>query len=375
MKILALSDVPPYVIGGAEMQTWRLASCWVSMGHSVAIAGHRIPDNRKNGVRLIRLPVLYSRGRLFRGATYFLSLAIHLVKNRNKYDLLYCRFLGEAAIVIAMLKKARLINLPLMAVPAAAGGDDKADAAFLRSLPFSQAIVSMLNRQCDCINFIAPGIQESLAAIGIQSCRTTNIPNGVPISALRASGPVSRVQKILFVGRLVYQKGLDTLLAVLASMMNDGFDFELKIVGDGPERPRLAFLVEEMGLTNHVHLLGKQTQSIIQKELTDAHLFVLPSRYEGLSNAGLEALSYGLPCLVTKCNGLDKYMSHDNGWVCDPESLDGLRWSLSEALRLTPERWREMSDSCRLLVANVFAIDKIALKNIQLFEELLEAVL
>jgi len=372
MRILAFSDVPPYVIGGAEMQTWRLATSWVSMGHSVVIAGHRIPEKSEAGVRLIRLPVFYRGGKLLRGATYFFSLSCYLIKNRNNYDLLYCRFLGEAAVSIALLKSMKLIKLPLVAVPAAAGDEDKADVAFLRSLPASRAIVGTLNRQCDCINFIAPGIRESLAAIGVQPCRTASIPNGVPIPVLRASGPVSRVKKILFVGRLVYQKGLDTLLTVLARLMNTGSDFELKLIGDGPERSRLEHLAEKMGLKQRVHFLGKQPQSIVQKELIDAHLFVLPSRYEGLSNAVLEALSFGLPCLVTRCNGIDRYLSNDNGWVCDQGSADQIHLALSEALSLTIERWKAMSDSNRLLMASTFAIDMVAQQNMQLFEEVIE---
>src|SRR5919109_2444578 len=105
VRILVLSDVPPHVVGGAEIQTWRLACAWASMGHRVEIAGHRIPTMKQEGIRLIHLPVFYPGGRALRGLSYFLSLARFLLAFRKNYDLIYCRFLGEAAISVAMLKQ------------------------------------------------------------------------------------------------------------------------------------------------------------------------------------------------------------------------------------------------------------------------------
>ncbi|MFZ4698992.1 MAG: glycosyltransferase family 4 protein [Candidatus Methylumidiphilus sp.] len=371
MRILVFSDVPPHVVGGAEMQIWRLARAWATMGHQVEIAGHRIPAMKQEGIRLVHLSVLYPWGRALRGMSYFLSLAGFLLWHRKHYDLIYCRFLGEAAISVAMLKNLGLVKQPLVAVPAAGGREDKADVALIQSLPGTEKIIVILSRQCDCVNFIAPCIEESLSQVGLRPKMTAHIPNGVPVSEDRTVGAVSGIKRLLFVGRLVYQKGLDILLPILARLSESGSQFELRLVGDGPDRQYLENLTRKLGLQDCVSFLGEQPQSIVREELMKAYLFVLPSRYEGMSNAALEALSCGLPCVLTRCGGIDAYLSPDVSWVCGLEDPDDLYRALMEALNVRQEKWKEMSDSCRYLVMNNFSLESVARRNIELFETLI----
>lgn len=370
LRILIFSDVPPHVVGGAEMQSWRLACAWAGMGHRVAIAGHRIPAMKQEGIPLVHMLVFYRGGRVLRGLSYFLSLAKFMLSHRKNYDLICCRFLGEATVSVAMLKYLRLIKLPLVAVPAAGGGEDQADVALLQSLPGTRKIIEILNRQCDCINFIAPGIEKSLLAMGLRAKMSARIPNGVLIPKDRAVGPVSRVERLLFVGRLVYQKALDVLFPVLARLTEAGFRFELRLIGDGSDRRNLETLGRRLNLQQRVSFLGRQSQEVVGEELKKAHLFVLPSRYEGMSNAALEAMSYGLPCVLTRCGGIDAYLSSDTSWICKPGDQDSLYQELTSALRITPEEWQKRSLASRVLVEENFSMNSVARRNIELFKNL-----
>lgn len=371
LKILVLGDVPPHVIGGAEMQTWRLALAWQSMGHRVEIAGHRIPNRIQDGIALISLPVFYQGGRALRAISYFLSLSGFLLRNQNRYDLIYCRFLGEAALSVAFLKQTGLIDLPLVAAPAAGGGEDKADLALLKSLPVTSALVQMLNRRCNCIVYIAPGIEAALSAIGIRPPKVAYIPNGVPIPSRTATGPTDKVSRLLFVGRLVYQKGIDLLLPALQRLQQRGLDFHLTLIGEGEMRRELQSQAKSLRLDERVTFLGNQPQSIVAEELAKAHLFVLPSRYEGLSNAALEAMAYGLPCLLSRCGGLDTLLTKETGWVFDPTDPNETELALVRALNLTPTRWRSMSRACRALALEHFSMESVAKRNVELFESLI----
>lgn len=370
MRILIFSDVPPHVVGGAEMQAWRLARAWVRMGHDVAIAGHRVPTIEQENIQLIHLPVFYPGGRGLRGLTYFFSLSKFLLTHRKDYDLIYCRFIGEAAISISMLKKLRLVDLPLVAVPAAGGSEDKADLALLRSLPCKQKVIELLNQQCECINFISPGVEHTLLAAGLRPQSIAHIPNGVPVPDGIATGPDTCIEKLLFVGRLTHQKGLDNLFLALGLIIKNGGQCKLRLVGDGPDRSELESLAAELGLQDCITFLGEQLEAVVRDEMINAHLFVLPSRYEGMSNAALEALSYGLPCVLTACGGIDTYISPEAGWVCKADDVSSLGRTLIEAFKVTPDKWSRMSLGSRSLVQKNFSLESVAKKNIELFEAL-----
>jgi glycosyltransferase involved in cell wall biosynthesis len=370
MRILVFGDVPPFVVGGAEMQTWRLARQWRARGHEVHIAGHRIVEGTRDGIALFHLPVIRRAGRAIRGLSFFVALALFWVRRRLHYDLIYCRFLGEATLSVAFLKQLGVLNVPLVAVPAAGGEEDNADAALLRALPATQTLVTLLNRQCDCINFIAPGVARAVQKIGLQPKRSAYIPNGVPMSQCIAQGPRESAHRLVFVGRLVYQKGLDLLFPCLTRLKKEGLHFQLTVVGDGELRPGLEKLAQALGIEGQVRFMGEQPQDVVAEELARADFFVLPSRYEGLSNAALEALACGLPCLLSRCGGLDTFLTKETGWVFDAHDPEEMGSVLGEALRIAPARWRAMSGACRELVRTQFSLEAIADRNITIFEEL-----
>jgi glycosyltransferase involved in cell wall biosynthesis len=80
------------------------------------------------------------------------------------------------------------------------------------------------------------------------------------------------------------------------------------IVGDGPCRPDLERLVNELGLTGHVHLLGMRQDVPVLLRAFDT--FVLPSLAEGISNTVLEAMATGLPVVATRVGGNPELVEH-----------------------------------------------------------------
>jgi len=371
MRILVCSDIPPYVIGGAEMQAWRLATTWQRNGHIIEIVGHRIPSTILEDIRLHHLKVIYRFGRGLRALSYFISLTRFLLKHNKRYDIIYSRFIGEATLSISLLKHIGAIKLPLVAVPAAASNIDKSDVALLKSLPFLNQLIVIVNNNCNCINYIAPGIDSSLTSIGIKPRLSVHIPNGVPLPSTIPFGIKHLPRKLLFVGRLEFQKGLDTLLLALERLSKNGYQFEMRIIGHGNQLDNLKQFVIGHELEAHVTFLGEQSQKFIKDELSNADFFILPSRYEGISNAALEALAFGLPIILTKCGGLDTYISPATGWVCEPENPDSLYNAIYAAINISQHQWNTLSENCMRLAVEHFSMESIASKNIQVFETLL----
>jgi rhamnosyl/mannosyltransferase len=103
--------------------------------------------------------------------------------------------------------------------------------------------------------------------------------------------------RLLFVGRLVYYKGVDILLKALSLTSQAN----LSIVGDGADRSRLEALSVQLGVDGRTEFLGSLRDDDLVKELRDADVFVLPSvsRAEAFGLAMVEAMANGLPAIST----------------------------------------------------------------------------
>jgi hypothetical protein len=121
MRILVFANFPPYVMGGAENQVARLVEAWLDQGHSAEVAGFGIPNRMvavgRHAVRLHHLHVFRAAGRLGRGGSYFLSVLYFLTQHSKRFDIIYTRGLGEAAISVCIAKMMGFCGLPLIACP------------------------------------------------------------------------------------------------------------------------------------------------------------------------------------------------------------------------------------------------------------------
>lgn len=370
MRILVISDLPPYVTGGAEAQAARLVTRWAADGHHVEVIGRRLEPGRMvlggHAVRLHRIRHVRHAGRALRGLTYAASLAWLLLGRARACDMIYTRFLGEGAATAAALKAAGLVRAPLVSTPANTGG--QGDITFLRSVPFARLLIRLLDRQCDAINLIAPAMEAEIRSAGFSTVRSSHIPNGVPVHPLPprdVAGPL----RLVSVGRLAHQKGYDILLQALAQV-GTTTPFRVSIAGDGPERPALEAMTRSLGLADRVTWLGECGPEAVRDLLDHASAFILPSRYEGMSNAALEAMERALPVVLTACGGIDRHIGPDCGWVVPCGDPDALSVALEALLTLDPEARRAMGAAARARIESHFDITVVARRYLDLFEEL-----
>lgn len=371
MRILVISDLPEFVTGGAEMQAARLIECWVSLGHEVVCLGRRMGASNtilgKHQIRTSRITTLQYFGRPGRAISYFLSLCRELMRHRHWADVIYCRFLGDAAITVALCKSVKLLNIPLVPTPACSG--EHGDISFLRSLPYSSWLIDVLDRKCNAINLIAPQMEHDLRHAGFSKTRLSRIPNGIPITAIRPRHNEGSLRAVC-VGRLTAQKGYDILIDALALRPDLEGKLIIDVIGDGPEHNALIQRAARLpvGMLNFV---GELAPSFIHSALQAADLFILPSRYEGLSNAALEAMERGLPILLTRCGGIDSYIDERMGWVTAPGDSIGLAAALGEACDCSRVHLNAMGKMCRSIVEQEFEMGGVATRYITLFNELI----
>jgi glycosyltransferase involved in cell wall biosynthesis len=154
-----------------------------------------------------------------------------------------------------------------------------------------------------------------------------------PDPARRAAASEGR-RVIVCTTRLAYEKGVDVLLHAWGRMKRSlvewpaDLDPKLRIVGDGPLRKQLEKIAAELGIADSVEFLGWRMDTI--DLLQHSWGFVLPSRWEGMPNALLEAMACGLPCVATRVSGSEDIIDDGvDGLLVEPEQPT----ELAEALR------------------------------------------
>jgi glycosyltransferase involved in cell wall biosynthesis len=156
--------------------------------------------------------------------------------------------------------------------------------------------------------------QETFPGVSI-----TVIPNGVRPVEVEVLGKKKNRKpgcplRILCVSRLIPRKRVDWLIRALALLTCEGGErVTVDIAGDGPERQNLEKLASDLDVEDRIAFLGEVSPDDMIALYARADAFVLPSQNEGLSNALLEAMSFGLPCCSSAPSGfvdLDAAVSH-----------------------------------------------------------------
>ncbi len=177
------------------------------------------------------------------------------------------------------------------------------------------------------------GALESLRAF-VPADRLAHLPNPV-VSAGNNDSGVPRRSVLLNVGRLQRQKGQDILIRAFAMIAAEFPEWRLAIAGRGKSEQSLRSLAKSCGIVERIDWLGESTE--IWRHYAAASIFVLPSRHEGMPNALLEAMSAGLPAIVTRASPgpLELIEDEVNGLVVpvdDPAALaNAMRTLISDA--------------------------------------------
>lgn len=149
---------------------------------------------------------------------------------------------------------------------------------------------------------------------------------------------------ILFVGQLVPRKGVDVLIEAFART-NARTTRRLTIVGDGEERNRLQSVVRDLHLQDNVEFVGTVEQQGITTLMNQASVLVLPSRHDGWGYVVNEALSVGLPVIVSdRCGVAEVIQVNGGGYIVESGNSDQLAQALDQLLA-TENVWRRHSQS------------------------------
>jgi glycosyltransferase involved in cell wall biosynthesis len=343
--IFALMYSP--LVGGAEKRAEKYAKQLTALGHEVTVVTLCHNKNWKkteilDGIPVIRLGGIYkSDGTLRIGRLGHIPpdiLVFSLIwKLRDKFDLFYCSELSPQAVMIALIGQIThkpvvigIASTPPIPDSAKLMADTLPDSEYLK-VPVDDTIaghILAITKTAVGGKIMLKYIQNSqvylqtlshrstpyLKAHGFNPRRMVYIPGSVdtekfcPDPQLRPD-PAQPERDIVCVARMEYPKGIDVLLHAWSRMMKEPAEWRanlkprLLIAGTGTLEEKFQRIAAELDLQESVKFLGLHRNPM--QLLQQAWGFVLPSRWEGMPNALLEAMACGLPCVATRVSGCE----------------------------------------------------------------------
>jgi glycosyltransferase involved in cell wall biosynthesis len=235
----------------------------------------------------------------------------------------------------------------------------------------------MTHPLADRIMCVSPAVADFVVKeVGIPKDKTVVIPNGVE---RRDSGslPTQREARawlglptnrplIGTVTRLAPVKGLDVLLEAMLSLP----DVHAVFVGKGPEKGRLEAMAKELGIGERSQFVGRKEDVSTWLAALDA--FVLPSHWEGMSNALLEAMAAGLPVVATAVGGTpDVVLDGVTGLLVSPGDPASLARAIGRMIR-DPNLRQKMGRAGRARIEQHFSIEETVRRTEEMYTVLLE---
>jgi glycosyltransferase involved in cell wall biosynthesis len=197
---------------------------------------------------------------------------------------------------------------------------------------------------------------------------------GLPVGQFtRATPPRTpgSYDRILYIGRLVPEKGQTVLLEAVAELARRGLEVEVTLAGGGDLRPELEAFAGRLGISSQVEFPGAVGQDRLRELYEAATVFCLPSFGEGVPVVLMEAMAMEVPVLSTRIAGIPELIEHGrDGLLVPPGRADELAAAL-ESLLTNRERHSELAQAGRQKVLREFDAERSAEQLHDLFEEML----
>lgn len=376
MHILLINSEFPPIGGGAGNASANVARNMIRMGNRVTILTARfgkLPQREIiDGVDVIRIPTLrrkIDRSGALEQAMFMLAGLLWCLTNIRKINPdIILAFFGAPSGVIALGVKI-LFGIPY--IVSLRGGDVPGfrpyDFAFYHRL--IGPLLHIVWRQAVAVVANSAGLRN-LGRVFDAAVPINIIPNGVDINQFMCEQRPWQPARLLIVGRVVYQKGIDLLLQALAGISE--MEWALSIAGDGPLREELQRMATELGISEQVEFLGWQSKGELVKRYCESNLYVYPSRHEGMPNVVLEAMSSGLPVVASKIAGNEELvLPGETGLLIPEENITELQAAIKTMIE-DAELRKKMGAAARKRVEEQYTWESTAQQYIEIMDSALK---
>lgn len=327
MKILMLTwEYPPRVVGGISKVVYDLSHKMVKEGNEVTVVTYKDGDNVKyyendKGVEVYRVDNYMIRPNNF--IDWIMQLNFNMITKANeiinkngKFDVIHAH---DWLVAYSAKSIKESYNIPLIStIHATESGRNSGihdetqryinDSEWMLTYESSEVIVNS--------NYMKNEVQR---LFGLPYDKINVIPNGVNLQLFsnvnidydfRRQYAMDNEKIILYVGRLVYEKGIQNLIAAMPKVLDRYHDSKLIICGRGGMIDELREQVKYLGIENKVYFAGYCDSKKMQKMYKCADVAVFPSTYEPFGIVAIESMLSGTPTIVSDVGGLNEIIEH-----------------------------------------------------------------
>lgn len=210
---------------------------------------------------------------------------------------------------------------------------------------------------------------------GLLNDNIENAENKIVILPNAVNMPVKKTERvfqhdplnILFVGRFAANKGIHILIECIKSLNKEGYEqyFKFNLVGKGP------FFEEYISSfqASNLNYLGFADDDKLIQLYQENDLFVLPTLYEGMPTVILEAMSYGMPIIVTDTGATTELVDHTNGFIIEKNNPSALKNAIKRFYQFELEKRKALSERSVIRVEESFTWNVVAQKHFELFKD------
>jgi len=207
--------------------------------------------------------------------------------------------------------------------------------------------------------FISPSkkLKEYLEIFGFQNVQ--NLPYFLNVKNCCFNPKLKKDGNILYIGRLVKEKGISDLIKALPKVTSKISQANLIIVGDGPQRKHLISLTKKLEMTNKVDFVGKIPHTKIKEYYQETSVVVVPSLcLDNSPNVIYEAFSSGRPVIASSRGGMADFVKDGKtGFLFESGNINELAEKIVKILE-SKELYNELSTKCRQFGINNFTPEK-----------------
>ena len=326
MKILMLTwEYPPRIVGGIARVVHDLSKRLIKDGHEVTVVTYKDGDvpyyENDKGVEVYRVDNYMIHPNNFIDWIMqlnfnMISKASEVINKNGKFDVIHAH---DWLVANAAKALKNSYNIPLVStIHATESGRNSGihdetqryinDTEWLLTYESSEVIVNS--------NYMKGHVQ---GLFGLPFDKINVVPNGINLNNFtgidrdydfRRQYAMDNEKIILYVGRLVYEKGVQHLISAMPKILANYHDAKLIIAGKGGMLDELKAQAFNMGLSNKVYFTGYLNAKQVQKMYKCADVAVFPSTYEPFGIVALEAMLAGVPTVVSDVGGLNEIVEH-----------------------------------------------------------------
>ncbi len=350
MKILMLAwEYPPRIVGGISRVVHDLSKTLLKDGHDVTVVTYRDGDDvpvfeDDKGVKVYRIENYMINPNNF--IDWIMQMNFNMVAKANeiiakegKFDVIHAH---DWLVAYAAKTLKNSYEIPIIStIHATEAGRNSGirdeqqryinDTEWMLTYESAEVIVNS--------NYMKNELQR---LFGLPYDKINVVPNGVNMTlfngvdkdyTFRRKYAMDNEKIILFMGRLVYEKGIQHIIAAMPKILQGYNDAKLVICGKGGMIDELKAQVEAMGISNKVYFAGYMKGKDVQKMYKAADISVFPSTYEPFGIVALEAMLAENPVVVSDIGGLNEIVAHrENGMKAYCGNANSLADSILEVL-------------------------------------------